>query len=82
EVACSIAEEAAYELALALVAVKNRLDFPDGQIALALGGGLILHEVDFREQVIHQICKQVSIGDIVLVEEPALSGARAALKLA
>ena len=79
EIACGILEDAAHELALALVAVKNRLDFPDKQVPLALGGGLVLHEASFREQVIHAIGKYVSIGDITLVEEPALSGARTAL---
>ena len=77
EVATGILEDAAHELALALVAVKNRLDFPDQQVAIALGGGLLLHEVGFREQVIHAASELLSIGEIALVEEPALSGARA-----
>jgi N-acetylglucosamine kinase-like BadF-type ATPase len=81
EMASSIIEDAAHELALAFVAVKNRLDFFDNPVPLALGGGLLLHEVSFRERVIHAIGKHVSIGVVMLVEEPALSGARAALIL-
>jgi glucosamine kinase len=79
EVATGILEDAAHELALALVAVKNRLDFPDQKVAIALGGGLMRHEVSFREQVIHATSKLLSIGEIALVEEPALSGAQAAV---
>jgi glucosamine kinase len=77
--ASSIIEDAAHELGLAFVAVKNRLDFFDNPVPLALGGGLLLHEASFRERVIHAIGKHVSIGTVTLVEEPALSGARAAL---
>ncbi len=79
EVACGIVEDAARELAQALVAVKNRLNFPDKPVPLALGGGLVLREASFREMVIHELSKHVSIGDVMLVEEPALSAARAAL---
>jgi N-acetylglucosamine kinase-like BadF-type ATPase len=79
EVACSIVKDAAYELALAAMAVKNKLDFVGEQVALALGGGLLLHEIDFRRQTLHAIEKRLSIGEVALVEEPALSGARAAL---
>ncbi len=78
EVACSIVKDAARELALAAMAVKNKLDFPGEQVALALGGGLLLYEIDFRRQTLHAIEKRLSIGEVALVEEPALSGARAA----
>ncbi|MGH2495047.1 MAG: BadF/BadG/BcrA/BcrD ATPase family protein, partial [Ktedonobacteraceae bacterium] len=81
EVACIMVEDAARELALATVAVKNSLDFSGGQVALALGGGLLLHETDFRTKVIDVIGARLSIGEIALVEEPALSGARAAIRL-
>jgi N-acetylglucosamine kinase-like BadF-type ATPase len=76
EVACGMVEDAARELALVTVAVKNRLDFSSGQVALAIGGGLLLRETDFRTKVIQSIGAQMSIGDVALVEEPALSGAR------
>ena len=80
EVARSIVGAAARELALAAIAVKNMLDFAGGQVALALGGGLLLHETDFRTKVIDAISARMSIGEVVPVEEPALSGARAAIK--
>lgn len=80
-VAYDIVGEAAQELALALIAVKKRLNLPDKPLDLALSGGLILHERSFREQVIHAISKYTAIGTITLVEDPALDGARAALRL-
>jgi glucosamine kinase len=79
EVAHNIVEDAASELALVTLAVKNGLDFPGGQVALALGGGLLLHEIDFRTKVIEAIRRSMSIGEIVIVEEPALSAARASI---
>lgn len=79
EVACGMVEDAARELALVTVAVKNKLDFAEGQIALALGGGLLLHENDFRAKVISAINARMSVGNVALVEEPALSGARASI---
>ncbi len=79
EMACGIVVEAARELALAAMAVKNMLDFGGGQVTLALGGGLLLHETDFQTKVIEAICERMSIGGVVPVEEPALSGARASL---
>lgn len=78
-VAYSIIEDAAYELVLTLAALQKRLDFVGKPIPLALSGGLLLHEDSFREQVIRATATQLSVGTITLVEEPALSGARAAL---
>jgi glucosamine kinase len=82
EIASEIVQSAADELALAAVAVRNTLDFPGEEVSLALGGGLLLHEADFRAQVLRGIGKELSIRQVVLVEEPALSAARAAIKLA
>jgi glucosamine kinase len=82
EIASEIVRSAADELALAAVAVRNTLDFPGEEVSLALGGGLLLHEADFRAQVLRGIGKELSIRQVVLVEEPALSAARAAIKLA
>jgi N-acetylglucosamine kinase-like BadF-type ATPase len=79
EVACGMVEDAARELALVTVAVKNKLDFGGGEAALALGGGLLLHETDFRTKVVDAIGTRMPVGDVVLVEEPALSGARASI---
>ena len=79
EVARSIVDAATRELALAAAAVKNMLDFVGVQVALALGGGLLLHETDFRTKVIEAIGGCMSIAGVVVVEEPALSGARASI---
>nr|MBA2286157.1 BadF/BadG/BcrA/BcrD type ATPase [Ktedonobacteraceae bacterium] len=79
EVAETIVRHAADELALAVSAVSNALDFPQ-RIPLALGGGLLLHNPDFRAQVLHLIRQQQPIGEVVLVEEPALSAARAIIR--
>jgi N-acetylglucosamine kinase-like BadF-type ATPase len=82
EIASEIVQSAADELALAAVAVRDTLDFPGEEVSLALGGGLLLHEADFRAQVLRGISRELSIRQVVLVEEPALSAARAAIKLA
>ena len=79
EVACAIVDDAARELALAAMAVRDMLDFAGRQVALALGGGLLLHETDFRTKVIEAIGGCMSVGEVALVEEPALSGARASI---
>jgi len=81
EVACGIVDDAARELALAAMAVKHMLDFAGEQVALALGGGLLLHETDFRTKVMNAISERMSMGEVVTVEEPALSGARASLSM-
>jgi glucosamine kinase len=81
EVASSIVQSAAHELALAAVTVRNALDFPEEQVSIALGGGLLLHETDFRIQVLQSIHKHLVVEQVVLVGQPALSAARAAIKL-
>lgn len=79
KVASGIIDDAARELALAALAVKNKLDFAGEALALALGGGVLLHESDFRTKAIDAIRACLSVGEVALVEEPALSGARASL---
>ncbi|MDQ2907492.1 MAG: hypothetical protein M3Y81_28620 [Chloroflexota bacterium] len=80
EVAGTIVRHAADELALAVSVVSNALDFPQQRIPLALGGGLLLHNPDFRAQVLQRLRQQQPIGEVVLVEEPALSAARAIMR--
>ncbi|HTD18606.1 MAG TPA: BadF/BadG/BcrA/BcrD ATPase family protein, partial [Ktedonobacteraceae bacterium] len=74
-----IIQQAANELALAVAAVGAALSFPADQLPLALGGGLLVHEKDFRQQVIRRIRRQRPNGQMVVVDQPALSAARAAL---
>ncbi len=79
QVAASIAQHAARELALAVNAVCQRLEFPEHEIPLALGGGLLLNEADFCTQVIRHIRHYQPIGQVELVAQPTLSAARAAM---
>ncbi|HEY7358415.1 MAG TPA: BadF/BadG/BcrA/BcrD ATPase family protein [Ktedonobacterales bacterium] len=72
-----IARRAADELALAALAVCKSLDFSGGRVGLALGGGLLLNETALRGQVLRRIRRRQPLGRVALVEQPALSGARA-----
>jgi N-acetylglucosamine kinase-like BadF-type ATPase len=71
---------AARELALAVTTIACRLCFPLGLLPLAFGGGLLVHEAHLRECVVRQIARAWSIepaAELVVVEEPASSAARA-----
>ncbi len=48
---------------------------------LALAGGLLVHEAGFRTHVLRRIRQRCALGQVALVEEPALSAARAAIYL-
>jgi N-acetylglucosamine kinase-like BadF-type ATPase len=80
QVAATIVQQAAKELALAVHAVCQSLEFPDQEIPLALGGGLLINEADFCTQVIQHIRHYQPIGQVELVSQPTLSAARAALR--
>jgi glucosamine kinase len=75
-----IIQLAAEELALAALTVCRALSFPDESVPLALGGGLLVQEVGFRWQVLRRIHRHRQVQS-VLVEQPALSAARAAIAL-
>jgi N-acetylglucosamine kinase-like BadF-type ATPase len=79
-IAQSLIEEAAAELALAALTVSKALDLPT-ELPLALGGGLLLHEPDLRERLLQHIQRQRATGQVVIVEHPALSAARAMIHL-
>jgi glucosamine kinase len=81
QVARRIIQHAANELALAAVTVGAALSFPTNQLPLALSGGLLVHEKDFRQQVIRCIRRRCPTGQVVVVDQPAISAARAALTL-
>lgn len=81
EAAREIVQQAASELALAVVAVSDHISARDVALPLACGGGLLLHEADFRAQIVECIHGSRAIGRIVVVEDPALSAARAALHI-
>jgi glucosamine kinase len=75
-VACEIVQQAANELALAVNAVATQLTFPQQQVPLALGGGLLLNETDFNSLVLQCVRHRITLGQIVHNEQPALSAAR------
>lgn len=75
-VASEIVRGAAEELALAASAVGQALGFDSTPLPLALGGGLLLHEHAFREEVLQALRRRQELGVVALVEEPALSAAR------
>jgi N-acetylglucosamine kinase-like BadF-type ATPase len=79
-VARGILARAAGELALAVVTVGRALALPEA-LPLALGGGLLVHEAAFREQVTQRIRRWRALGQVTLVAEPALAAARAAARL-
>jgi N-acetylglucosamine kinase-like BadF-type ATPase len=81
-IARRIVYAAAAELALAALAVGGMLDFPDGKLPLALAGGMLIHEANFRAMVLRRLRRRRPIGQVALVAEPALSAARAAIHLA
>ena len=81
QVAATIIQHAARELALAVNAVCQALGFSHQEIPLALGGGLLINEADFCTQVIHQIRHYQPIGPVALVDHPTLTAARAAMHL-
>ncbi len=76
-VARRIVREAATELALAALAVGEMLQFPEGALPVALAGGMLIHEVDFRAVVLRRLRRRRPVGQVALVAEPALSAARA-----
>ncbi|HEV7234945.1 MAG TPA: BadF/BadG/BcrA/BcrD ATPase family protein [Ktedonobacteraceae bacterium] len=76
-----IVQRAVDELALAAVTVSKKLDFTAMPIPLALGGGLLIHEHDFRTQIVERIRQSLPVGKVVLVEHPAYSAACAAMRL-
>ncbi len=76
----SIVARGAQELALAALTVADRLAFPDG-LPLALAGGLLIHETDYRESVLERVRQSRVISRVAIVAHPAESAARAAIGL-
>lgn len=80
QVAREIVRRGAEELALAVIAVGQQLDFGQEAWPLALGGSLLLHESIYRELVLEKIQAKHPVGQLALVTEPALSAARACIQ--
>jgi glucosamine kinase len=76
KVARRIVADAAGELALAAIAVGDRLSFPDGRLPLALAGGLLTGVSEYRAMVVRRIRGRRSVGQVCVVNDPALTAAR------
>ena len=82
EVASRIIQQAAEELALAVLTVSTKLDFAhQAAVSLALGGSLLLRQPDLSTLVLQNIRYQLAIDQVVYITEPALSAARAIIAL-
>jgi glucosamine kinase len=81
-VARRIVAEAATDLAITVVAVGDALGFDDDALPLALAGGLLVHEADFRAMVLRRVRRRRAVGQVAIIADPALSAARAAVRLA
>jgi len=80
-VARGIVERAADELAVAALAAGAPLHFPH-ELPLALGGGVLTHEEDYRVAVLDRIRRGRDLGQVAVVARPAENAARAARRLA
>ncbi len=80
-VAQGIVERAADELAVAALTAGAPLHFPHG-LPLALGGGVLTHEEDYRAAVLDRIRRGRDLGQVAVVARPAENAARAARRLA
>lgn len=81
-VAHAIVRRAAAELAVAASTVAHALAFPDGRAPLALGGALLVHAAPLRDGVLRRLRRGLDLGPVVVVDQPALSAARAARDMA
>ncbi len=77
DVAKILIRNAINELALALKACDKNLFF-DRPPGLAITGGLILHSPGFLDGLLKRLQSMMTIGEVVRVEDPALSAAQAA----
>lgn len=80
-VAGAILRHGAQELALAVRAVARGVGAGDSPLALAVGGGLLVHEASYRVLLLRLLERRQPLSEVVVVEQPALSAARAAADL-
>jgi N-acetylmuramic acid 6-phosphate etherase len=79
-VAAGLVEEAARELADTAAAVIRQLEWGQAPIPLALAGGLMLAETDYRNQVLEEMRHRgIEVAPIERVREPAEGAVRLAL---
>ncbi len=78
-VASAIMQRGAEELALAVSTISARLQL--SELPLALMGGLLLHVERYRQELLQCLQRVHKLGQLVVVEEPALSAAQASIGL-
>jgi N-acetylmuramic acid 6-phosphate etherase len=80
-VAAAIVDEAARELAETAMAVVRQLGWGAVPIPLALAGGLLLADADYRRRVSEALKRLgIAVGPVDLVAEPAAGAVRLALR--
>lgn len=75
-VASRIVQNGAAELATAVGAVEQALDFENRDVSLALAGSLLVEREPYRRLVLDRIDQQFDLGNVHTVAEPALMAAR------
>ena len=80
-VARRIVADAATELARAAIAVGDALGYEGAPLPLALAGGLMVNEADYRAMTLRRIRRRRAVGQVAIVADAALSAARAAVHL-
>jgi N-acetylglucosamine kinase-like BadF-type ATPase len=81
-VAQLIVRRGAVELARAAVVAGDQLGFDAAPLPVALGGSLLLRDPGYRDAVLRAIRRSRPLGEVALVEQPALSAAQASIALA
>ncbi len=76
-VAQRIVRRGALELARAASVAGDQLGFGAAPLPVALGGSLLLRAPDYRDAVLRAIRRSRPLGEVALVEQPALSAPRA-----
>lgn len=81
-VACSILTQGVNELAELVLAVTRRLQFEAGGYALALTGGLLLQQRDYRVSLLERLAEQrLTPATVECVDDPSLGALRIAVRL-
>jgi glucosamine kinase len=74
-VASRLVQNGAAELASAVGAVEQALDFGNDAVSIALAGSLLVEREGYRRLVLDRIDHQFDLGEVHIVDEPALMAA-------
>jgi N-acetylglucosamine kinase-like BadF-type ATPase len=75
-VASRLVQSGAAELASMVGAVEQGLDFANDAVSLVLAGSLLVEREAYRRMVLDRIDHQVDLGEVCIVDEPALIAAQ------